>query len=101
MSASYTKLKSGDWGIRATEPITEGSTVAVRKKDGTVDRKVVGSIVWSGDGVTLATIASTNTRSNSYGFRRSDRAPHGRTCPMCGARDCPRAWDSRDLCQED
>lgn len=33
--------------------------------------------------------------------RSSDRAPHGRTCPMCGARDCPRAWNSRDLCQED
>lgn len=40
----------------------------------------------------------------SSGARRSysaDNAPGGRKCPMCGARDCPRAWNSRDLCQED
>lgn len=46
--------------------------------------------------------AITVSAPRSYGFRHhSDNAPHGRTCDYCGARDCPRAWDPRDLCQED
>lgn len=32
---------------------------------------------------------------------RLDSAPGGKTCSYCGARDCPRAWDPRELCQED
>lgn len=30
-----------------------------------------------------------------------NKAPNGRECPMCGSRSCARAWNSRDLCDED
>jgi hypothetical protein len=32
---------------------------------------------------------------------RGNFAPGGATCPMCGSRECARAWDPRDLCDED
>lgn len=102
MPASFAKLRDGSWGLRIAGPAIEGSAVAVTKRDGTVSMETVGRVLWSGQGVTLATVAATGKRSRP-GFRADNgaKAPGGRRCPYCGARDCPRAWNPRDLCQED
>lgn len=71
--ATYTKLKSGDWGIRSEQPIMDGQTVTVRKKSGESKAETVGRVIWSGNGVWLATIAS---RGNGQSQRAPGRYEH-------------------------
>jgi hypothetical protein len=100
MSATYTKLKSGEWGIRVTEgTVTEGQTVTVTKKSGETKEEVVAKVVWSGNGVTLCAIrasapgrpAGGRPRSPSYAPRAGGRRrvclcddPTNNICPMHG-----------------
>jgi hypothetical protein len=98
--ATYTKLKSGEWGIRSTSTLVEGQQVIVTKKSGQAKTETVAKVIWRGNGVTLATIVASQAPA-SASYNRSDRAPHGRTCPQCGSRDCSKAWNSSDLCDED
>lgn len=58
VTTTYTKLRDESWGIRAEGTLTAGQRVQVRKKSGEVKTETIGRIVWSGNGVTLATIAS-------------------------------------------
>ena len=110
--ASFRKLKSGAWGIRVVgAPPESGQTVSVHTKAGEVQSVTVGGVIWTGNGVALCAIVSAKPqggggpmqryyrqwRSGSYG----GRAPHGRVCPECGSRDCAKAWNGRDLCDED
>jgi len=105
---TYTKLKSGNWGIRSTSPLRDGQTVTVRKKSGETKSETIERVVWSGNGVWLAAIAQRGGR-DSYGnrigtgasYRAGVTAPGRRRCPNCGSRECSRAWDPRDLCDED
>lgn len=103
--ATYTKLKNGEWGIRSTSPIADGQQVLVTKKSGQTKNETVGHVIWRGNGVNLATIATSNAPANTFSnvtsYNRSDRAPRGRTCPQCGSRECAKAWNSGDLCDED
>lgn len=67
MKVTFTKLKSGDWGLRIEGgTVREGQAVTVAKKDGTSDSKTVGKVLWTGNGVTLATISSDGS---SYSFK--------------------------------
>lgn len=102
--ASYTKLKSGEWGIRSSGTLFPGALVAVTTKAGKVKMEIVQRVVWTGkdrDGsqVTLASIEPTDRPSS--GSSRGNNAPGGRTCSYCGSRECSRAWNPRDLCDED
>ncbi len=62
MSATYTKLKSGDWGIRVegSKP-SEGSTITVTKKSGESKTETIAKVIWSGNGVHLCAIKSTKS----------------------------------------
>lgn len=62
MSATYTKLRSGEWGIRSTEPISEGQAVLVAKRSGETKRETVGRVIWSGTGVVLCSISRGSAR---------------------------------------
>lgn len=53
---TWTKLKDGSWGLRATEALDEGSSVQVAKKDGSTTRVTVGKLMWKGNGVFLYTV---------------------------------------------
>lgn len=53
---SYSKLKSGNWGVRSTQEIAQGDTVVVTMKSGESREEVVERIVWSGDGVWIAAL---------------------------------------------
>lgn len=72
--ATYTKLQSGDWGLRGTpSELTAGAVVTVRKSNGETKRETVGRVVWTGNGVSIATIvskASSSSSTSSYGGRR-------------------------------
>lgn len=55
MQITWSKLKSGGWGVRAKaeDPFEElpapGATVVVTKKNGETSEVTLGSKVWSGD----------------------------------------------------
>lgn len=73
---SYTKLKSGEWGVRATgERISAGQSVSVAKKSGETRRETIGRVLWQGDGITLASILQS---SGGTAYRRSGG------CKGCG-----------------
>jgi hypothetical protein len=103
-TATYTKLRDGSWGIRVTGKPIAGETVHVTLKSGATKLVDVAKVLWSDDKLALCSIAGAGEQRTRQAARRhglGNRAPGGRTCPSCGARDCPRAWNGRDLCQED
>lgn len=108
MEATYKQLNDGRWGVRAPASVVAGQAVSVRKKSGEVRTEVVSRVLWTGrdsrtgEQISLCAIAGSGSSGGARSGRsRSDNAPGGRKCPMCGARDCPRAWSPHDLCQED
>lgn len=64
---SYTKLRDGSWGLRINsgQTVTPGQTITVTKKSGDTKQETVGKVLWSGNGVTLATIAQSSGQSSS------------------------------------
>lgn len=102
MSATYTKLKDGTWGIRSTSKISDGQTVTVTKKSGESKRETVGKVIWTGNGVWLATVAGSSSPATS-GSRRSGYSGGsseycGGICPVSGERCCSRNGPCHD-CQ--
>lgn len=89
MQASFTKLRSGDWGIRVTGGVPEaGQSVVVAKRDGSSDTVSVDRVVWSGEGVALcAIVRRAKGRSGGY---YSQRASRYRPCgyPGCSPGYC-------------
>lgn len=82
MAITYNKLRDGSWGIRAEGVVIErGQTVTVTKKSGETKEETIGRILWTGNGVTLATIvSSSNGVSGEGGARRRS----GNVCAECG-----------------
>ena len=76
MSATYAKLRSGEWGIKSTVPLRAGDTAVVVKRSGQARRCIVGRVLWTGeDGACLATIAmSVANKSAPRVARSSTRA---------------------------
>lgn len=87
MSATYTKLRSGEWGIRSTEPISEGQAVLVAKRSGETKRETVGRVIWSGNGVVLCSISRGSARradgASWYASGCSACRDLGHMCPDC------------------
>lgn len=70
MAVTYAKLRDDTWGLRAEGKLVPGASVKVTKRDGTTKTETVGRVVWTGNGVTLATIANVsgdNGRTNGSG----------------------------------
>lgn len=61
-ACTYSKLKSGNWGIRSTKEIAAGDTVTVTLKDGSTRDEKVERIVWSGDDVWIAAVVGKDNR---------------------------------------
>lgn len=92
MTATYTKLRDGSWGVRAAGKVVAGQTITVAKRDGSTKTETVDRVLWSGDGVTLASIAK---RSPQQGYGRYNR-PYGSAAPVAGySRHCT----GRDGCR--
>lgn len=74
MACTYTKLRSGNWGVRSTSALYPGQTVTVTTKAGASKTERVERVIWSGSGVWLAAIQ-----------RSQRRVPYGKIeCDECG-----------------
>lgn len=89
---TYTKLRDGSWGLRVNsgQTVKSGQSVTVTKKSGETKAETVGKVLWTGNGVTLATIAQSNSNSN-YSPRSSRGTWSG--CRCGSIEDQPRASD--------
>jgi hypothetical protein len=57
MSITFSKLRSGEWGIRGpASAIKAGANVTVTKRDGSTTDAIVYRVVWTDQTVTLASI---------------------------------------------
>ena len=88
--ATYTKLRTGEWGVRATAEVTT-PRVEVVKKSGEVKTEAVGRLVWSGNGVWLYEIAKGGSEPRVAAARPATR----RAWRPCGYPGC-----SREYCDE-
>lgn len=87
--ASYTKLKSGEWGVRVEGTAKAGQSVTVRKKDGTSKQETILRVVWTGNGISLCAIAQRQpaTSGRSGGYSRGYSSEYcGGICPVGGHR---------------
>ena len=70
MSNSYTKLKSGDWGIRVTgkdlENLRPGKIVQVGTKEGTKSEKTIKGIVQTYDDAVICSFFEEHEQFASY-----------------------------------
>jgi hypothetical protein len=80
--ATYTKLRDGSWGIRATEAVTAGQSVTVTKKSGESKTELVRNVLWSGNGVWLCAIETARPAYQTRGRRRSSGGRY--ECEECG-----------------
>ena len=91
-TTTYTKLKDGTWGLRATTAIS--GQVTVTKRDGSTKTEQVGARVWHGNGVWLYTIAGqTGHKAHSHSRRRE--------CEECGEiiqSPNQRCWETGGTC---
>lgn len=57
--ATYTKLRSGAWGIRVPGRAYVGQTYTVQKRNGARVIETVRAVVWRGNGISLCSITPT------------------------------------------
>ena len=53
---NYSKLKSGEWGVRLEGSAKTGDIINVVRKDGKVKPEKLGKLVWEGGGAQLYAI---------------------------------------------
>ena len=83
-TCTYTKLRDDSWGIRATSEIKAGQVVTVTTKAGVSKTETVGKVLWSGNGVWLATKVVGATVATTSTTKRNGSTMTGR-CWECGA----------------
>jgi len=94
MTISYTKLKSGDWGIRSDQVIKEGESVSVTVKTGAkagqIKTETVKKVIWTDNKVWLAAIEKKDAPPRGTGGGKSYE------CEECGDRVTPgsRCWET-------
>lgn len=86
-SATYAKLRDGSWGVRVAGEVMAGALVTVVKKSGETKQERIAKVLFSGDGVSICSIATG-------GNARPARLRRGCGCNA----DC---CDSRCLCGSD
>lgn len=77
--ATYTKLRSGAWGVRLDDENPRGAelTVIVRKKSGETKSECV-TVLWSGKGISLARINPWSHDSEPATIRREIETAAGK-----------------------
>lgn len=95
--ATFTKLRNGSWGLRVQGTVTIGATVETTTKAGKVERKTVGKVIWTGNGISLCEIAAEAQQPPHHSSAR------GR-CAECDSPCNPRfplCWDCKVVQDED
>lgn len=73
MRATWTKLRSGEWGLRVTGGSPRsGDRVTVTKRNGESRVVAVGRIIWRGDGATLCTVGLAQPAQEHRAPQRED-----------------------------
>jgi len=81
MNATWTKLKSGEWGVRvAGAEVKAGETIVVTKKSGETKTVKIARVLWTGDGISLCAVGNLPSAIESI-------PPVGRACVSCGERE--------------
>jgi hypothetical protein len=80
MNASYTKLRSGDWGLKIIDDDVEaGDTVPVRKRDGSINYETIDRIIYENSSYFICTIKKPDEAGNyselAYREARDDVRP--------------------------
>lgn len=94
-TATYTKLRTGEWGVRcaATHAVI-GADITVTKKSGETKTERIRSVVWTDTTTALVAIEKTE-RPASRGSKWS-RAPRARgiceDAPCCGCCGVGGEW---------
>lgn len=77
MTATFAKLKNGEWGVRVEAfSVVPGQTITVSKRDGSNDTVEVDAILHHGDEVYLCSIKKKAKSVN--------RSASGQVCAECG-----------------
>ena len=94
MAHTYTKLKSGEWGVRVVGDAKRGQTVTVTTKAGKTKTERIDAVLWHGNGISLCSISRQTGRSR--GARGNGRT----TCKECGRpiQDAPHRRAMGGLC---
>src|SRR5690554_2743783 len=100
-TATFTKLRSGEWGIRVVGKVEAGDTVLVKKKSGDVETKTIDRVIWHGNGVSICAIrgGAYRSRGRAYGSRGSRYYGSqycGYPCPVTGLKCCPENGPCHD-----
>lgn len=85
MEATYTKLRSGEWGLRIKGEAKTGLKVKVTKRSGEVKTETVDRVIWSGNGITLAAIFDGGRPYGGSRSRSSRRSRGTWTGCSCGS----------------
>lgn len=92
--ATYTKLRSGEWGIRMEGAAKPGMTVAVKTKAGKVKSETIAKVVWSGNGISICAISQRPAEASSHSSTKSEYC--GYECPVTGMRCCAKNGPCHD-----
>ncbi len=84
MATTYAQLRDKTWGVRSTEVLEPGQRVTVTKKSGERKTETINRIVWTGNGIWLASVVAQ--RSESSRPRRRNWQPCG--YPGCNPNYC-------------
>jgi hypothetical protein len=87
MAATWTKLRSGEWGVKLDGiGIRKGAHVTVTKRDGSATTVIIDRVIWTGNGQSLCTVADDKPRQ--YGPPKHcwecGCQYQGKECPSCG-----------------
>lgn len=90
--ATYTKLRSGDWGVRVVGEVAAGQEITVKKKDDSTKTETVKNIIFKGEGFVLCGIEQRERGSGSgrsYSRGGGHRRGSGCSCDDdCCERGC-------------
>lgn len=85
MSASYTKLRDGSWGVRVQASQPPSGSINVTTKAGKVKSETVHKVLWSADGIHLCSVKMAKKTSPECPRCGEELTP-GTPCWECGYR---------------
>lgn len=86
-TATFTKLRSGDWGVRAPVGVAVGDTIRVAKKSGGTTSVTVAKVLWRGDTEALCAIGARREMPARRQQRGGAAAPVRGYSSWCTGRD--------------
>lgn len=101
--ASYTKLRSGEWGVRVPGGIQAGQLVVVRQRNGKERTECVRYVLWTGPDsrtgatISLATIGPTPVRAPVRSAPQPVAATTPRPAPQPAAKRTQPARSKRQV----